>query len=114
MDASITVFIVFALIIISLLGGAVAFLILIFKIAKKNYKIYREFLSKIIPSMIGGLIVFFATQLKGAYPTDIGGVILYSGILFFIFVVFYIGFNIYLFVIQLKDVRGKHRTKKRA
>lgn len=103
MDALITVFIVFALVIFSLLGGAIAFMILIFKIARQNHKIYGEFLSKILPSMIGGLIVFFATQLEGVYPTDIGGVILYSGILFFMFFVFYIGFCIYLFAMQKRE-----------
>jgi magnesium-transporting ATPase (P-type) len=101
MDSLITVFLIITLVVITLLGGGLFFILLLRKNANKNKKEYKEFASKIMPSMIGGIIVFLATKLIGISPFSIGGAILYAGIIFYIFFILYIGF--FFFNLKLYD-----------
>ena len=103
MDPLIVIFIIIISIVIVFLGGAFFFIFLLRGIAIKNKKIYEEFAAKIIPSMTGGIVVFLATQLKGVSSLSIGGLILYSGVFFLIFLAFYISFNVILYVKKKKS-----------
>lgn len=110
MDPLLIVFTLIALIVVSFLGGAFLFLLLLIRKARRNPKQYGDFAFKIVLSMVGGVIVFLATQLKGVYPTDISGIILYSGIIFFMFFILYIGFLLNLYInskIKIKKDKKK-------